>query len=153
MAPPVWVIWSPTRCASRCKLLKKTRMSTVGVQFSTWATPLAMRLELVSEFAVRHGEGVALGMVAAAQMAVALGRCDAALADRIAQLLERVGLPTSISGYDMDAVLAAMGHDKKRAGKTLRFVIPQALGDVVVIDDPGVEVVQNALAYILKSVN
>jgi len=110
-------------------------------------------LELVSEFALRHGEGVAIGMVAASQMAVALGRCDATLAERIVHLLERVGLPTYISGYDMAAVLAAMGHDKKRAGKTLRFVIPQALGDVVVIDDPGLEVVQQALAHVLKSAN
>ncbi|MDQ3250522.1 MAG: 3-dehydroquinate synthase, partial [Chloroflexota bacterium] len=32
-------------------------------------------LELVSDFKVRHGEGVALGLVAAAHMAVTLGRC------------------------------------------------------------------------------
>ena len=30
-----------------------------------------------------------------------------------------------------------MTFDKKRSGKTLRFIIPQGLGDVVVIDDPG----------------
>ena len=104
-------------------------------------------IELVSEFTLRHGEAVAVGTVAAARMAVALGRCEASLAERITKLIDRLGLPTQLPAaeYDLDAVLAAMGHDKKRAGKTLRFVIPQALGDVVLIDDPGIEFVRNAL--------
>jgi 3-dehydroquinate synthase len=107
-------------------------------------------IELVSRFAVRHGEAVALGMVAAARMAVALGRCPVVLADRIEYLLERLNLPTRLTGFEVDAVLAAMGHDKKRAGKTLRFVIPQALGDVVVIDDPGRDIVRAALETVLN---
>ena len=107
-------------------------------------------IELVSNFVVRHGEGVALGLVASARMAVALGRCDAALAVRIERVVERLGLPTHLAGYDAGAVLAAMGHDKKRAGKTLRFIIPQALGDVVVIDDPGRSVVRAALESVIE---
>ncbi len=106
-------------------------------------------LELVSEFSLRHGEAVAIGMVAASRMAVALGRCEPALAERIERLLERLGLPTRAPGYAVEAVYAAMGHDKKRAGKTLRFVVPQALGQVVVIDDPGEAVVKAAIAVVV----
>jgi len=106
-------------------------------------------IELVSEFDVGHGEGVGLGLVASAQMAATLGRCTPELAERIEALVDRMGLPTSVSGYDIDAVMAAMSHDKKRSGKTLRFVIPQALGDVVVIDNPGDEYVRGALEKIL----
>ncbi len=39
-------------------------------------------LELVSEYTLRHGEAVAIGMVAAADMAAELGRCEPALAER-----------------------------------------------------------------------
>ncbi len=106
-------------------------------------------LELVSEYTLRHGEAVAIGMVAAAGMAAELGRCEPSLAERLTQLLERLGLPIAAPGYDVDAVLAAMGHDKKRAGKKLRFVIPQNLGDVVVIDDPGADVVRRAIQRIV----
>jgi 3-dehydroquinate synthetase len=106
-------------------------------------------LELVSEFSLRHGEAVAIGTVAASRMAVALGRCEPALADRIERLLDRLGLPTRAPGYDVDAVYAAMGHDKKRAGKTLRFIIPQSLGDVVMIDDPGEPVVKAAITAVV----
>jgi 3-dehydroquinate synthase len=106
-------------------------------------------IELVSNFAVRHGEGVALGLVASSNMAVELGRCSPELAARIRKLVERVGLPVQWSGLDIDAVHAAMSYDKKRSGKTVRFIIPQALGDVVMIDDPGHDVVRRALGTIL----
>lgn len=106
-------------------------------------------LEQVSNFSIRHGEGVAVGMVAATHMAAAIGRCDAGLIERVRTVLERVGLPVRLPGYDLEEVIAAMGHDKKRAGKTLRFVIPQALGDVVVIDNPGMEYVVAALQQVL----
>ena len=106
-------------------------------------------IEQVSQYQVRHGEAVAAGMVAAANMAVELGRCDAALAARICSLLDRLGLPVSVSGYSVDAIHAAMAQDKKRAGKKLRFIIPQALGDVVMIDDPGEAVVRRAIETIL----
>jgi shikimate kinase/3-dehydroquinate synthase len=106
-------------------------------------------LELVSEFTLRHGEAVAIGTVAASRMAAALGRCEPALAERIERLLVRLGLPTRAPGYDVDAVYAAMSHDKKRAGKHLRFIIPQALGDVVVIDDPGEAVVKAAISAVV----
>lgn len=106
-------------------------------------------IELVSEFSVRHGEGVALGLVASAHMAAKLGRCTPQLAARIESVVERLGLPTRLSGYDAESIMVAMRHDKKRAGKTLRFIIPQALGDVVIIDDPGPDIVRQAVGVIL----
>lgn len=107
-------------------------------------------IEQVSNFSIRHGEGVAVGLVAATHMAAAIGRCNPALVERVRTVLERVGLPVRLPGYDLEAVIEAMGHDKKRAGKTLRFVIPQALGDVVVIDNPGMNYVADALAQVLR---
>ena len=98
---------------------------------------------------MRHGEAVAVGMVAAANMAVALGRCDAALAARIHTLLTRLGLPVSVAGYGVEEIHAAMAQDKKRLGKKLRFIIPQALGEVVMIDDPGDAVVRQAIQSVL----
>jgi 3-dehydroquinate synthetase len=107
-------------------------------------------IELVSNFSIRHGEGVAVGMVAATHMAAAIGRCDPALVGRVRTVLERVGLPVRLAGYDLEAVIEAMGHDKKRAGKTLRFIIPQAVGDVVIIDNPGMNYVADALQQVLQ---
>ena len=106
-------------------------------------------IEQVSGYRLRHGEAVAVGTVAAARMAVALNLCDAHTASRIESCLERLGLPTSASGLNLDDVYAMMFQDKKRKGKMLRFIIPQAIGDVVIIDDPGAEFVHAALASVL----
>ena len=108
-------------------------------------------IELVSGLTVRHGEGVAIGLVAAANMAVELGRCSPQLATRITRLVDHLGLPVSIAGYDVDAVMRAMLHDKKRRGKTLRFVIPQKLGDVVLIDSPGDQTVRRAVESVVTA--
>lgn len=107
-------------------------------------------VEQVSGFAVRHGEAVAVGLVAAAHLAADLGRCDAALPDQVSGLLRRLGLETTLTGLGVTAptgeLTAAMAHDKKRRGKTLRFVIPTAIGAADLIDDPGAERVSAALA-------
>ena len=106
-------------------------------------------IEQVSGYRLRHGEAVAVGTVAAARMAVALDRCDSSIAERIENCLERLGLPTSAGGLDLDEVYAMMFQDKKRQGKMLRLIIPQDIGDVVIIDDPGADYVRAALASVL----
>jgi len=106
-------------------------------------------IEQVSGYSLRHGEAVAIGTVAAARMAVALNRCDAQTASRIETCLGRLELPTQASGLNLDEVYAMMFKDKKRSGRLLRFIIPQAIGDVVIIDDPGEQVVLDALASVL----
>lgn len=106
-------------------------------------------IEQVSHFSIRHGEGVALGLIAAAHMAGETGYCDPALEGRIRGLLERLELPVSLAGYSVDAVYAAMFFDKKRVGKTLRFILPTKLGDVQIVNNPGEEYVRRALAQVL----
>jgi 3-dehydroquinate synthase len=94
-------------------------------------------VELVSDFKLRHGEAVAVGMVIEARMAEEIGLATAGLAEGIATVLGGVGLPTKIPPeLDRSAIVEAMGHDKKRAGGVVRFALPAAIGDVRV----GVEV-------------
>ena len=92
-------------------------------------------LERVSDFSLRHGEAVSIGMVVAARIAEALGRAEPGLAARIAEMLAAWGLPVTCPPYPVDAIWAAMTHDKKRRGKTLRWVLPRAIGDVQVVED------------------
>jgi len=106
-------------------------------------------IEQTSQYAIRHGEGVGLGLICAAHMAGETGHCDPALEERIRQLLIRLNLPVSVSGYSLDEVHATMFFDKKRQGKTLRFILPTKLGDVKIVNDPGEEYVRRALAVVL----
>ena len=91
-------------------------------------------LEVLSGFALRHGEAVSIGLVAAARTAVALGLGDETVEERLTMLLQRFGLPTRYEGYEPVEIWRAMATDKKRRGKKLRFVLPKAIGQVVVTD-------------------
>ena len=92
-------------------------------------------LEVLSDFRLRHGEGVSIGLVIAARVAVALGLCEVSLAERIEHLLRRLGLPVAWAGYNSQAVWRAMGTDKKKRGRRLRYVLPRSLGDVIISGD------------------
>ncbi|MGI9860047.1 3-dehydroquinate synthase [Moorella naiadis] len=78
----------------------------------------------------RHGEAVAMGMVAAARMAVQRGMFSAAETGRLVRLLERAGLPVTMPALDPAAFRAALGHDKKIAWGQLRMILPERLGRV-----------------------
>jgi shikimate kinase/3-dehydroquinate synthase len=75
---------------------------------------------------VRHGEAVAVGMMAAAYLAQNLGRlCDADV-EAHRRALDSVGLPSS-AALDYEALERAWRHDKKyRRG--VRFVLLSGLG-------------------------
>ena len=90
-------------------------------------------LELLSSYTLRHGDAVALGIIAATELSVSLGYCDAALPPRITAAIERLGLPTR-HAFDPTAAMAAMGTDKKRRGRSLRFVLIRRIGEVLVAE-------------------
>ena len=97
----------------------------------------AHAIEHASDHAVTHGEAVAIGLVLAARLSAALRVAEDGLADDIAARLERLGLPTRLpaSAGSPEALLAAMGVDKKRRGGRNRFVLIRAPGEVMVSDD------------------
>ncbi len=101
-------------------------------------------LEQLSGYQMRHGDAVSVGMVAAAHLAAATGRCDVRLISRLANLLNRLGLPVRVEGHRAEELYQAMGVDKKRAAGRLRFVIPEDIGRVVVVDDASREQVITA---------
>ncbi len=110
-------------------------------------------IEQASAYKLRHGEAVAIGMVAATRLSANLELCSPQLLQRIEKLLQRVDLPTRAGDYvsssEIEQIMQYMAQDKKRAGKTLRFVIVREIGDVDIIDDPGAEIVQDAVQYVL----
>jgi 3-dehydroquinate synthase len=83
----------------------------------------------------QHGEAVAVGMVAEARLAQRLGWVPGEVVERLARLLERLGLPTSVPGLDSQGLLGAMRLDKKNKDGKLRFVLPRAIGTVELTDE------------------
>lgn len=93
-------------------------------------------IEQVSGYSVRHGEAVAMGMVAAAHLSAVLGYASDELEQRIADILQLVPLPVRIpSLWSAETIYNAMASDKKKAAGRLRFVLPRDIGDVFVAAD------------------
>jgi len=97
-------------------------------------------LEMLSHFALRHGEAVGIGMAAAARIAVAQERAEPQLIDRIESMLASWDLPTRCSSnclgpFTAERIWEALAHDKKRHQNTLRWILPLAIGQVTISED------------------
>jgi 3-dehydroquinate synthase len=102
-------------------------------------------LEAATGFSDRlfHGEGVAIGMVLAAEFSAQLGMVADADALRVKHHLAAVGLPThlqDIAGFTQekigaDALMGLMAQDKKVKRGKLTFILLQAIGRAVIVPD------------------
>jgi 3-dehydroquinate synthase len=92
-----------------------------------------------------HGEAVGLGMLAAGALSRHLGLWSADDERRQRALIAAAGLPLSWPPLEPEAVLACLQGDKKvRQGK-VRFVLPVAIGQVVIRDDIDPELIRQVL--------
>ncbi len=105
-------------------------------------------IEQVTGYGIRHGQGVAMGLVAAAHLAIARDEASADLESRTASVLASVGLPTSIpTDLRAEAIYAAMASDKKKKSGQLRFILPRQVGEVFISDQVSREQVLNTLRH------
>ena len=87
-------------------------------------------LEAASDYrGLRHGEGVALGMIAAMRVSAALAGGRPEETERLTELLRRLGLPVDLERRLDDRVIDFIGSDKKRRGDHIHFVIPRLPGE------------------------
>jgi 3-dehydroquinate synthase len=95
----------------------------------------------------KHGEAVAVGMVAECRLAERLGWIkNGNVTDRLIRLLGRFGLPIAAPELDASRLIEAMSRDKKNRSGKIRFVLPRSLGTVEQTDAAGVLDIRAVLA-------
>jgi 3-dehydroquinate synthase len=104
-------------------------------------------LEAVTKYRrFRHGEAIAYGMLAAADLAVARG----ALAERerqaLAQLIATLGPLPPLADLPMTDIMAAVRRDKKVVNGRLHFVIAIEIGATMTVDDASEDELRATLA-------
>lgn len=113
--------------------------------FLNYGHTFAHAIEKVGGFSgIRHGEAVALGMMAAAYLSYELGRLDEGAVGLHRSTLEGVGLPVTAS-LDLESLENAWRHDKKHKAGT-RFVLLNAIGD----PEAGIEAPREAIRVALE---
>lgn len=112
--------------------------------------------EWCSGYRLRHGEAVALGMLAAVRLARSLDLLEEDFEADLVALLERWSLPTAVPDpehpqWGWDGMVAAFGRDKKTTLGRWSFVLPRRPGQVVSVEAPDSALVQAAVESLKKA--
>jgi 3-dehydroquinate synthase len=90
---------------------------------------LGHALELASDYALLHGEAVAVGMVLEARLAERIGVAERGTAAEIERVVRAAGLPSAVpAGLAPAAILQATRHDKKARAGAVAFALPAGIG-------------------------
>jgi len=100
-----------------------------------------------------HGEAVSYGMIAAARISERLGVAEEPVAEPISRTLKGLGLagkePVCIDGHSPATVFDLLRHDKKFRGGALRFVLPERIGSVRIVDNVAEQAVRDVLEQLV----
>lgn len=95
-----------------------------------------------------HGEAVAIGMVEAGKIAVASNLWTEDEAQRQEKLIIKTGLPTQMpENTNIETIIDLLQSDKKVKNGKVRFILPTAIGKVIITD----KISSDLLREILKS--
>jgi 3-dehydroquinate synthase len=135
-----------TSCRAKARIVARDERETGERALLNLGHTFGHALEAATGFSDRlfHGEGVAIGMVLAAEFSASLGMMSEASVARVERHLAEVGLPThlqDIAGFaqeglaDADALMTLMAQDKKVRRGRLTFILLEAIGRAVIARD------------------
>jgi 3-dehydroquinate synthase len=135
-----------TSCRSKAAIVARDERETGDRALLNLGHTFGHALEAATGFSDRllHGEGVAIGMVLAAELSAELGMIAPDDAARVSCHLAAAGLPTrlqDIAGFSQegignaDTLMALMAQDKKVKRGRLTFILLKGLGQAVITSD------------------
>ena len=93
-------------------------------------------LEKLTGFNLKHGDCVAVGMIAAAALSNRLGIMPPGELNRLEDLCEAWEMPARIpASIEAESIIEAIQADKKRIGEKLHFILPVRIGEVMEYTD------------------
>lgn len=106
-------------------------------------------IEKAAEYALRHGECVGLGMLAALKISAGRGMISERIEERVRALMERVGLPVKVpEEVSKERIMELMGADKKARGGRVRFVLLEGVGAWKLVGDVGEREIEEGIGVV-----
>jgi 3-dehydroquinate synthase len=93
----------------------------------------AHAIERISNYQLRHGEAVSIGLMAAARLSGEIAGLDAEKVSQICQIVDEIGLPTNVNGFAPDDVWDAMQTDKKWRDGRSHFIVLEDIGKPAIV--------------------
>lgn len=92
-----------------------------------------------------HGQAIAIGMRMATDISFQLNMIGQETADRINQILTKIGLPERVEKQSVKRILKLMMHDKKFISGKNRFVLVSRIGKVKVMEGIPINVIKASI--------
>jgi 3-dehydroquinate synthase len=106
-------------------------------------------LEAITKYRrFRHGEAVAYGMLAAAELGLARGVTDEDVHTRLERMIVQMGPLPPVADLAASQALEAIRHDKKIVDGQIKFVAARTMGEAVVLEDATEDELRAALTAI-----
>ncbi len=113
------------------------------LDFGHWA---AHKLEQMTDFRLRHGEAVAIGIAVDVCYSAAMGLLDAVAAEEIVEYLERLGLPVwDDAMHDTATLLEGLVEFREHLGGELTVTLLEAIGRGVDVHEIDTTVMADAI--------
>jgi 3-dehydroquinate synthase len=136
-------------CEIKADVVANDELETTGLRaILNYGHTIGHALESVTNYRrYKHGEAVAIGMVAAACIGEAVGVTPEPVRQRIVGALRWQRLPLAVpDDIAADDLIALTGRDKKAERGRAKFVLARALGDVYLTGDVDEAAVRAGLA-------
>ena len=119
-----------TRCATtKAYYVERDEEDSKGIRAAlNYGHTLGHAVETLSKHVLNHGEGVAIGMIAAALISKDSDLLSELDYIRIHNLVEKYKLPSKIPNLDHSKIIEVMRRDKKAEDGKIRFVLPSGIG-------------------------
>ena len=109
---------------------------------------LGHAIEKYKDFRLTHGECVALGCLAAADISCSRGYLQEEELYELRDIIVGFGLPAHLEGVDTEKILQIARSDKKAADGHVRFILLKGIGKAFIADDVTEEEMKQGIDFI-----
>jgi 3-dehydroquinate synthase len=125
-----------TSCSIKAQVVEQDEKETGLRAILNYGHTIGHALEALTNYNMyRHGEAVAIGMLASAKIAQKMDMVSDEDVSRLWQLLVKAGLPCTMPKLDSVDIIERLRKDKKVRLDKVRFVLPEKIGKVTIRDD------------------
>ncbi len=138
-------------CKIKASVVSKDERETGIRAILNFGHTIGHALESLTEYKkYKHGEAVAMGMVAAAYISHEVGMCNKDNVERVRAIIEAYDLPTQLPEIDPEKILKTIYYDKKVRDNKIKLILMKKPGSVEIRDDISDDIILKALSKLVS---
>ena len=135
-------------CAIKAEVVSRDEKENGLRAILNFGHTIGHAIESYYNFLLTHGECVGLGICAISEIACKRELISKEDRNRIIDILKKYGFKTKIAIDDIEKVLEIMYMDKKVQSGVLKFILPEKIGEVIILNNISREEIIDALDFI-----